>query len=107
MEKPPVVRLYGHADSFDIEFEKRGGVWVCQVPPDTSDGVYAVELWAINEEGVTSYWTGELFMSQGLCHLVIKEPDYFITFCAPSAFMNLSVRHDLNVVKRCPHGYDY
>ena len=49
MEKPDIIRVWGMADSFDIEFTRTGGTsWKCEVPPDTSDGVYAVTLYAMN-----------------------------------------------------------
>lgn len=108
-EKPPIVRVYGHADSFDIEFvHVEGDVWTCQVPPDTADGVYAVEFWAVNEEGVTAYWTGELFMTNGVCHLEVRRPDHFIMFHAPALAIGVSsLRYSIAFKKRCPHGYDY
>lgn len=98
MERPPIVRLYGHADSFDIEFSQTsGGTWQCEVPPDTEDGVYAVELWAVNADGLTAYWTGELWMSRGICHLVIHKPRHAIRFICPRLKMQMQ--------KRCAHGY--
>lgn len=96
----PVVRLYGHADLFDIEFTNKGGTrWECEVPPDVSDGVYAVELWAIDSEGNSAYWTGELFMTNGVCHLSIHKPRYQIKIKPPK----LHIR----IIPRCPHGYAY
>lgn len=76
MERPKIVRLYGRADHFDIEFQKRGSRWTCQVPPDVTDGVYAVTLTAVNASGETGHWTGELFMVNGLCHLKIRQPRF-------------------------------
>ena len=100
MERPAIVRLYGHADLFDIEFVNKGGArWECEVPPDVSDGVYAVERWAINAEGVTAYWTGELYMTNGVCHLVIHKPKHQITIKAPKKYIRIK--------PRCVHGYAY
>lgn len=74
-----ITRVWGKADTFDIEFEYAGGTrWTCRVPPDTQDGQYAVEIWAINEFKETAYWTGELYMCGGVCHLELHESPYLI-----------------------------
>lgn len=79
MNKPKIVRVWGRADSFDIEFTHEGGTrWKCSVPPDTKDGQYAVEIWAVNEFGELAYWTGELFMVNGVCCLRFDESPYRI-----------------------------
>lgn len=61
------IRLYGKADSFDIEFSRKGDKWETNVPPDLTDGVYACQLTAIDELGDYAYWVGELYMCQGVC----------------------------------------
>lgn len=79
MVKPKILRVWGKADSFDIEFTHEGGTrWKCSVPPDTKDGQYAVEIWAVNEFGELAYWTGELFMCNGVCCLRFDDSPYRI-----------------------------
>lgn len=79
MIKAKILRVWGKADSFDIEFEHKGGTrWICRVPPDTKDGQYATEIRAVNEFGETAYWTGILYMCGGVCHLeILSEPFTF------------------------------
>ncbi len=77
-----VVRLFGKADNFDIEFSRKGRVWKTDVPPDMTDGVYAVQLTAIDELGESAYWVGELFMCSGVCHLKIERQSTGCIFSA-------------------------
>lgn len=75
-----VERVWGRADNFDIEFTHKGGTrWEASVPPDTKDGQYACEIWAINEFGKIAYWTGELYMCSGVCCLKVSAKPYKIT----------------------------
>lgn len=79
MNKPKILRVWGKADSFDIEFNYESGTrWKCSVPPDTKDGQYAAEIWAINEFSELAYWTGELFMCNGVCCLRFDDSPYRI-----------------------------
>lgn len=71
-----VVRLWGKADSFDIEFTKDGDKWTVDIPPDMTDGVYAVQLTAVDENGDEAYWVGELYMVDGVCCLNLNEIPY-------------------------------
>ncbi len=68
-----VIRLFGKADNFNIEFSRKGRVWKTDIPPDMTDGVYAVQLTAIDELGESAYWVGELFMCRGVCCLKIER----------------------------------
>lgn len=77
MNKPRIIRVWGKADSFDIEFSKtEGGTWECSVPPDVSDGMYAVQIFAVNEFNEKASWSGFLYMCSGLCHLEITEKPF-------------------------------
>lgn len=75
-----IIRLWGTADNFDIEFDRDTvtGLWETQIPADLEDGHYVVELFAMNEYGETGYWTGVLFMLQGRPHIHIQPPRYVI-----------------------------
>lgn len=72
-----VVRVWGYADNFELELTHKGGTkWETYVPPETKDGMYAVEIHAINRSGEKSYWNGVLYMCNGVCHLEIKPCAY-------------------------------
>ena len=104
MSRPEILRVWGKADSFDIEFSKTEGLWVCTVPPDTKDGQYAAEVHAINEFGQTAYWTGTLYMCNGICHLELKETPYVIMFLSETdrlCFFEQS--HEITIRKGCEH----
>ena len=73
MDRPKIIRLWGKADNLDIEFKNEGGIWKVNIPPDLTDGAYAVHLTAVNENGECSYWVGELYMADGVCHFKISE----------------------------------
>ena len=104
MSKPKIIRLYGRADTFDLEFVHEGGTtWRCAVPPDTDDGVYSVELTAVNELGETAYWTGELYMCGGVCHMEIFKPDYMFWFAPLTSVEFSSETSSIYIGKGCPH----
>lgn len=104
MNRPKIVRLYGRAGSFDIEFTHKGGtIWTAKVPPDTDDGVYSVELTAVNELGETAYWTGELYMCGGVCHMEIMKNDYVFWFAPLTNVEISSETSNIYIRKGCPH----
>ncbi|MGN1418141.1 MAG: PF13754 domain-containing protein [Acutalibacteraceae bacterium] len=105
MNKPEILRVWGKADNFDIEFTHEGGIrWKCFVPPDTKDGQYAVEIWAINEFGELGYWTGELFMSSGVCCLKFNQSPYQIWIKPSETMIRFSSQTShLSVRKGCSH----
>lgn len=79
MYRPKIIRVWGKADSFEIEFTHMGGTrWEASVPPDTNDGQYAVEIWAMNEFKETAHWTGELYMCNGVCCVKFHRQPYRI-----------------------------
>ena len=103
-ERPEIVRVWGSADSFDIEFRKgRGDKWFCLVPPDTADGIYAVEIWALNEHHETAYYTAELYMCNGICHLRLKREPYRFIFLPPQVCFALQADRYSFSVRRCEH----
>ena len=99
-----IIRVWGRADNFDIELSEKGGRWVCTVPPDIADGQYAVELHAVNLFGETAYWTGTLYMCNGVCHLEIKEVPYVIMFSKNTdRLFFLEQSHEILIRKGCEH----
>lgn len=68
-----VIRLFGKADNFNIEFSRKGEHWEVEIPADLVDGVYAVQLTAVDELGEIAYWVGELYMCNGTCCVKIKK----------------------------------
>lgn len=96
MSRSKIIRVWGKADSFDIEFVHiKGDIWSCEIPPDTKDGQYAVEIQAVNEYGETAYWTGTLYMCGGVCHLEIIAQPYLFWISARSLELEVSCRSPL------------
>jgi len=72
-----IVYMWGYADGFDLVFARQAnGMWTTSVPPDLSDGQYAVEIHALAENGYICLWTGILYMNQGRHCLVINKKKY-------------------------------
>ncbi len=99
-----VKRVWGKADSFALEFNYIGDEqWETTVPPDTKDGVYAVELWAINGAGELGHWTGELFMCSGVCCVRIFSQPYQIWFKAKKHQITIDKRLMIIFERGCAH----
>lgn len=99
-----IARVWGRADSFDIEFKHLGGTrWSASVPPDYNDGVYAVGIWALNEFGETAYWAGELFMCDGVCCIEIQQSGFQIWIQPRKQQLTLSDRRKIIIRKGCCH----
>lgn len=98
-----IVRVYGKADSFDIELIRKGDIWETEIPPDMTDGVYATELTAIDVNGESAFWAGELFMVDGVCCMDIEPLPYRIGLKVneysvsiyPELHTEIKVRNDL------------
>ena len=72
-----VVRMWGKADNYILEFEVGAdGKWRAVVPPDLTDGQYAVEIHAVNSWGGEANWTGILYMRQGEVHFELHKEAY-------------------------------
>lgn len=99
--KPEVVRVWGKADGLDIEFEKRGGKWLCLVPPDTKDGQYACEINAYNAAGKTAFYAGILYMCSGVCHLQINTKSAKLDGSKYAVFVRS--KHEIIIRKGCRH----
>ena len=95
-----VIRLYGKADSFDIEFSRKGEKWEVDIPPDLVDGVYAVQLTAVDELGETAYWVGELFMCSGVCCLRYMRKRRRLDFSCPDSRITYGSRRRLLMCKK-------
>ncbi len=69
-----IVRVWGTADNIPIELHKSNGRWVCDLPPDFTDGQYAVLLNAKKLNGTVGIWTGILYMTNGVpCIRLLQE----------------------------------
>lgn len=72
-----VVSLYGRADNYELVFmQDSNGLWGATVPPDMTDGTYAVELYAVDWAGNIGYYTGLLYMCNGMTCLRISEDEF-------------------------------
>ena len=71
-----VVRVYGECDDWQVEFtNKAGNEWQCSVPADLTDGQYACQFYAVDEDGDIGYWCGVLYMSSGkVCFSLDDDP---------------------------------
>lgn len=99
-----VKRVWGKADDFSLEFNYVGGEqWEAAVPPDTSDGVYAVELWAINSVGELGHYVGELYMCSGVCCVRIFNKPYHIWFKPARRTITIAPRHRIIIKGGCSH----
>lgn len=72
-----IVRVWGKADTFDLEFtQEADGKWAfAGLPPDLTDGQYAVEIHALNTEDAIATWVGILYMRRGKLSLNLKKVD--------------------------------
>lgn len=96
-----IIRVWGRADRFDIEFSRidinRDDQWEVSIPPDLSDGQYAVEIHAINRAGYTDFWTGILYMANGnLIYFRLYDSNYIVTM-SPDIYEihELSIRYTI------------
>lgn len=95
-----VKRVWGKADNLSLEFKYLGQEqWETTVPPDTKDGVYAVELWAVNGAGELGHWTGELFMCSGVCCIKIFQQPYQIWFKKKKSQLVFEKAHKIHLKK--------
>ena len=99
-----VKRVWGKADDLSLEFNYVGGdEWRTRVPPETKDGIYACELWAINSIGELGHWTGELYMCSGVCCVRILSKPYQIWFKTAKRKIVIRPRHRIIFERRCAH----
>lgn len=97
-----IVRMYGSADEHELEFSPTpAGVWEVFVPPDVTDGMYIVEIFADAKNGEQAYWTGVLYLCQGTPCLEVK-PDSVSIRMAPerSGLAYLPDRSELKFIGR-------
>ncbi len=73
-----IVEMYGRCDNYDITFSQNtAGLWETRVPADYEDGMYVVEIYALDETGLIIYWTGILYMCDGrVVFLELAEDPY-------------------------------
>lgn len=101
-----IARVWGKADSFDIEFTHKGGAkWSASVPPDFKDGVYATEIWALNVFGERAYWAGELFMCNGVCCIEIEQSSCQLWLMPRSYQLEFMQRFYMFVSQRSEHSF--
>ena len=81
MANNAIVRVWGRADRYDLNFHKGvDGSWNTVVPPDLTDGQYATEIHAIDESNMVAIWTGILYMHNGRACLHLKKDKYTFWF---------------------------
>ena len=105
MDKIEIVRMWGYADEYEIEFVKNiGGLWQTNVPPDLHDGQYAVEIHAMAADGYVCLWTGILYMNNGQHCLHIHDTKYNIWMHLPTTnIYHLSQRSTIDELEKDKH----
>lgn len=99
-----IKRVWGTADELSLEFSYIGDEqWETTVPPDTDDGIYAAELWAINGAGELGHWTGELYMCSGICHIRIFSKPYQIWFKPRRYKVSFQLKNKVIFERKCKH----
>lgn len=72
-----IAALTGRADDFELVFScGQDGLWRASVPPDLSDGQYVVTLCAVNDAGESATYRGVLYLSGGVCRIVLSCERY-------------------------------
>jgi hypothetical protein len=82
MARPEIIKVWGRADDIELNFVKdeSGAGWYISVPADMVDGTYACEFTALNASGNYGFWTGFLYMCNGICHFKFRQVDYRLFF---------------------------
>ena len=82
-----VLRIWGKADRFDLNFVRVGGdVWKADLPADLTDGQYACVLHAVDTHGGEAIWSGILYMHNGIATLQFDKVGLTLTFSAPRRY---------------------
>ena len=58
-----ITRVWGKADHYELVFSPSGDLWEAAVPADMDDGMYVVELYALDDIDNQAYWTGILYIN--------------------------------------------
>lgn len=73
-----IVSLTGRADNLELVFvQNQVGQWEAIVPPDMTDGMYVVELWAADDAGNIAYYTSFLYLFDGRMTMLQLNDDFF------------------------------
>ncbi len=97
--------VWGYADEFRLNFiENESGTWVAQVPLDTKDGTYFVQIQMQNEAGRIGYYDGYLYVFKGKFNLKIKRsPIQFevLDNCTDFSIISNSISFDVKGSEVC------
>ncbi|MBR3767514.1 MAG: Ig-like domain-containing protein [Clostridia bacterium] len=104
-----ITRVWGRADAFDIEFTQRlDGKWYVNIPPDLTDGQYAVEIYVQNIYGERAYWTGILYMHNGRACLHLSKTSCTLWLRPSMCSLNFIHRKtELKLERVCACGKSY
>lgn len=81
-----IVRVWGTADSYNMEFSRIGSTeqWSFSgLPIDLEDAQYAVSIWAENDTGDVGYFAGMLYINRG-AYVMRMIPQKYILWKKPS-----------------------
>lgn len=85
-----ITRVYGKADTYELEFHRDSGTWCASVPADLSDGKYVCEIWALDSFGFTAYYTGILYMFDGKAIFRLLGDDIIFKHMPDSILVSLT-----------------
>lgn len=100
-----IVRVWGTADQFDLEFYRtEGNQWAAPVIIDFDDGQYAVQIFAQNEWGGIGVYAGVLYLCDGAsCLHIIRTR--FTPIILPSKFNIEDIEESIRMTM-CPDKLD-
>ena len=95
-----IVRVWGTADQFDLEFYRtEGNQWAAPVVIDFDDGQYAVQIFAQNEWGGIGVYAGVLYLCDGAsCLHIIRAR--FTPVILPPQFDVEDIKENICVTMR-------
>lgn len=80
-----IVRVWGTADSYSMEFSRIGNTnrWAFKgLPIDLTDAQYAVSIWAESDAGDVGYYAGILYINHG-SYVMRMIPQRFVLWRKP------------------------
>ena len=97
-----VVSLTGMVDSIPVIFTRtEDDLWTTVVPPDLNDGMYIIELTAVDNAGNQTFYVGKLYVWQRVStqfHLI--EQPYIHKLLSQKHMANCHERYDLEWILR-------
>lgn len=96
-----VVSLTGTVDSVPVIFTRtEDGLWTTVVPPDLTDGMYIIELTAVDDAGNQTYYVGKLYVWQRvITEFEIIEQPYIHKLLSEKYIVNCNEKYDAELLR--------